>query len=46
LPCSANHPWFKVSALARAERSAGKAFRYAAAWRLPNALPDDIARKV
>jgi len=42
----ANHPWFKVEWLGASERSAGKAFRDAAAWRLPNALPDDIARKV
>ena len=42
----ANHPWFKVEWLGASERSAGKAFRDAAAWRLPNILPDEIAQKV
>ena len=32
----ANHPWFKVEWLGASERSAGKAFRDAAAWRLPS----------
>jgi aspartate-semialdehyde dehydrogenase len=41
----ANHPWFKVEWLGASERSAGKAFKDAAAWRLPNPLADDIARK-
>ena len=39
----ANHPWFKVEWLGASERSEGKAFRDAAAWRLPNPLPDDVA---
>jgi aspartate-semialdehyde dehydrogenase len=39
----AKHPWFKVTWLGASERSAGKAFRDAAAWRLPTALPDDVA---
>ena len=30
----AAHPWFKVTWLGASERSAGKAFRDAAAWRL------------
>jgi len=42
----ANHPWFKVEYLGASERSAGKAFEDAAAWRLPNPLPDDVARRV
>ena len=42
----ANHPWFKVQWLGASERSAGKAFRDAAAWRLPNPLPDDIANQI
>jgi aspartate-semialdehyde dehydrogenase len=42
----ANHPWFKVEWLGASQRSEGKAFRDAAAWRLPNHLPDDIAKKV
>ena len=33
----AQHPWFKVTWLGASERSAGKAFRDAAAWRLPSA---------
>ena len=41
----ADHPWFTVEWLGASERSAGKAFKDAAAWRLPNALPDDIAKK-
>jgi aspartate-semialdehyde dehydrogenase len=39
----ANHPWFKVAWLGASERSAGKAYRDAAAWRLPSPLPDDVA---
>jgi aspartate-semialdehyde dehydrogenase len=39
----ANHPWFTVSWLGASERSAGKAYREAAAWRLPNPLPDRVA---
>src|SRR5436190_7196649 len=40
----AKHPWFKVTWLGASERSAGKAFRDATAWRLPNPLPDEIAK--
>ena len=40
----AKHPWFKVAWLGASERSAGKAYRDAAAWRLPNPLPEDVAR--
>jgi aspartate-semialdehyde dehydrogenase len=39
----AQHPWFKVTWLGASERSAGKAFRDAAAWRLPAPLLDDVA---
>jgi aspartate-semialdehyde dehydrogenase len=39
----AQHPWFTVTWLGASERSAGKAFRDAAAWRLPSALPDHVA---
>jgi len=42
----ANHPWFKVEWLGASQRSEGKAFRDAAAWRLANPLSDDIAGKV
>ena len=42
----ADHPWFKVEWLGASHRSEGKAFRDAAAWRLPNRLPDDVANRV
>src|SRR6185295_20063903 len=32
----ANHPWFQVEYLGASERSEGKKFRDAAAWRLAN----------
>jgi aspartate-semialdehyde dehydrogenase len=41
-----DHPWFKVEWLGASQRSEGKAFRDAAAWRLPNRLADDVARRV
>ncbi len=41
----AEHPWFRVDWLGASERSAGKPFREAAAWRLPAPLADDIAAK-
>ena len=40
----ANHPWFKVTWLGASERSAGKAYRDAAAWRLSAPLADETAR--
>jgi aspartate-semialdehyde dehydrogenase len=40
----AAHPRFKVTWLGASERSAGKAFRDATAWRLPTPLPEDVAR--
>src|SRR6266851_4153634 len=40
----ADHPWFRATWLGASERSAGKAYRDAAAWRLPNPLPEAIAR--
>ena len=40
----ANHPWFKVAWLGASHRSEGKAYRDAAAWRLPAALPEHVAR--
>jgi aspartate-semialdehyde dehydrogenase len=42
----AKHPWFKVEWLGASQRSEGKAFRDAAAWRLPDPLPDDVAARV
>ena len=41
----AAHPWFKVEWLGASQRSEGKAFRDAAAWRLPHRLPEDVARR-
>jgi aspartate-semialdehyde dehydrogenase len=40
----AKHPWFKVTWLGASQRSEGKAYQDAAAWRLPAALPEDVAR--
>jgi aspartate-semialdehyde dehydrogenase len=42
----ARHPWFKVAWLGASQRSEGKAFRDAAAWRLADRLPDDVATRV
>src|SRR6058998_807963 len=39
----ANHPWFKVRWLGASERSAGKPYRDACAWRLPVPLAADVA---
>src|SRR3954453_16548684 len=41
----ARHSWFKVEWLGASERSAGKAFRDAAAWRLSDPLPEDVAMR-
>jgi aspartate-semialdehyde dehydrogenase len=41
----ATHPWFKVEWLGASHRSEGKAFRDAAAWRLPHRLPEEVARR-
>src|SRR5688572_13313902 len=41
----AAHPWFKVEWLGASQRSEGKAFRDAAAWRLSNPLSEDVARR-
>jgi aspartate-semialdehyde dehydrogenase len=40
----ANHPWFRVAWLGASQRSEGKAYRDAAAWRLSAPLSDDVAR--
>src|SRR3954468_11177105 len=42
----AKHPWFKVTWLGASERSAGKPYRDAAAWRLPTPAPDDVLNLV
>jgi aspartate-semialdehyde dehydrogenase len=38
----AAHPWFRPSWLAGSERSEGRAYREAAAWRLACPLPDEV----
>ena len=40
----ANHPWFRVEWLGASQRSAGKPYRDATAWRLPAPLPDAVAQ--
>src|SRR4029077_5152620 len=42
----ANHPWFKVTWLGASQRSEGKAYRDAAAWRLSTPPPDDVSRLI
>ncbi|HDL18430.1 MAG TPA: aspartate-semialdehyde dehydrogenase [Bacteroidetes bacterium] len=36
-----NHPWFRVTALAASERSAGKTYREAANWILQTPIPEN-----
>lgn len=40
----AHHPWFKVAWLGASERSAGKAYRDATAWRMAAPLSEGVAR--
>jgi aspartate-semialdehyde dehydrogenase len=42
----AKHPWFKVTWLGASQRSEGKAYRDAAAWRLPTPAPEDVSTLV
>jgi aspartate-semialdehyde dehydrogenase len=37
------HPWFEVAELAASDRSAGRPYREACAWRLPGAPPPAVA---
>lgn len=37
------HPWFRVTALAASERSAGRLYGEIARWRVPEPIPVDIA---
>jgi aspartate-semialdehyde dehydrogenase len=39
----ANHPWFRIAWVGASQRSEGKRYRDATAWRLPAPLPDDVA---
>ncbi|HRE47199.1 MAG TPA: aspartate-semialdehyde dehydrogenase [Aggregatilineales bacterium] len=40
----ADHPWFTVTEVAASERSAGKPYEEACQWKLPGAIPADVAR--
>jgi len=37
------HPWFKVSAVAASESSAGRKYSEVAKWRLPTSIPEEAA---
>ncbi len=37
------HPWFKVSAVAASDRSAGQIYREAVTWHSPTQIPEDLA---
>jgi aspartate-semialdehyde dehydrogenase len=39
----AAHPWFRVTWLGASQRSEGKRYRDACAWRLPSPVPDAVA---
>jgi aspartate-semialdehyde dehydrogenase len=39
-----NHPWFNITWLAASDRSAGKTYAEACAWRLDTPLPERIAQ--
>jgi aspartate-semialdehyde dehydrogenase len=38
------HPWFEVAEVAASDRSAGKSYKEACAWRLAGAPPEAVAR--
>src|SRR5436309_4181823 len=40
----ANHPWFRIAWLGASQRSEGKPYRDAAAWRLAAPLDDRVAQ--
>jgi aspartate-semialdehyde dehydrogenase len=39
----AEHPWFEIAEVAASDRSAGKPYREACAWRLPSAPPRAVS---
>ncbi len=39
----ADHPWFEIKWVGASDRSAGKKYREATAWRLEGAMPDAVA---
>lgn len=41
-----DHPWFRISALAASERSAGKTYKESCAWLMSTPLPDEAAEMV
>src|SRR3984885_9724647 len=41
-----NHPWFNITWLAASDRSAGKTYGEACAWRLDTPLPERIAQMI
>lgn len=41
-----NHPWFELTELAASDRSAGKAYKDATAWRQYTPIPESIKSKV
>ncbi len=40
------HPWFRITELYASERSAGKSYRDATAWRVDAPLPDELGRLI
>jgi aspartate-semialdehyde dehydrogenase len=42
----ADHPWFEVAEVAASDRSAGKPYGEACAWRLPDAPPQAVGKLV
>jgi aspartate-semialdehyde dehydrogenase len=40
-----HHPWFRVTALAASDRSAGHSYAEAVSWRLPTPLPEELAEQ-
>jgi len=40
------HPWFRVERLGASERSAGRRYRDAARWLLPDAIPEGVADRL
>ena len=39
----ARHPWFDLTCVAASERSTGRPYAEAARWRLPSAIPENVA---
>lgn len=42
----AGHPWFRPTWLAASERSEGRKYSEATTWRLPDAMPVDVASRI